>query len=163
MLFSTKFRVNWPLDSRDEFQYRFSRWRLWRHLEFPIGTIIAVSDLQIAPILRIKFWVNWPFSLGEEAQNTFFNGCHGSHLGYPVARKITIFDLQVVPILHTKLRVDWPFASGKEVQNIFSRWQPLQPSWISECYDFSGFWFVSHPDTSLQVSSMLSFRFRRRS
>ena len=31
------------------------------HLGFPIGTILAISDLQVTPVLPTKFGVNWPF------------------------------------------------------------------------------------------------------
>ena len=41
------------------------------HLGFPIGTILAVFDLQVTPILLSKFGVNWPFGSGEEAKNRF--------------------------------------------------------------------------------------------
>ena len=41
------------------------------HLGFPIGTILAIFDLQVTLILPSKFGVNWPFSSGEEAKNRF--------------------------------------------------------------------------------------------
>ena len=41
------------------------------HLGFQIGKILAIFDLQVAPILTTKFQVNWPFSTGEEGQNRF--------------------------------------------------------------------------------------------
>ena len=41
------------------------------HLGFPIGTILAIFDLQVTPMLPSKFGVNWPFSSGEEAKNRF--------------------------------------------------------------------------------------------
>ena len=42
------------------------------HLGFPIGTILAIFDLQFAPILPVKFRVNWPFRSREEIKkNTF--------------------------------------------------------------------------------------------
>ena len=37
-------------------------------LDFPIGTILAIFDLQITPMLPSKFQVNWPFGSGEEAK-----------------------------------------------------------------------------------------------
>ena len=39
------------------------------HLGFPIGTILAIFDLQVIPMLPAKFRVNWPFSSEEEAKN----------------------------------------------------------------------------------------------
>ena len=41
------------------------------HLEFPIGTILAIFDLHVNPMLLSKFGVNWPFGSGEEAKNRF--------------------------------------------------------------------------------------------
>ena len=41
------------------------------HLGFPIGTILAIFDLQVTPMLPSKFEVNWPFGSGEEAKNRF--------------------------------------------------------------------------------------------
>ena len=31
------------------------------HLGFPIGTILAIFDLQVTPMLSTKFQVSWPF------------------------------------------------------------------------------------------------------
>ena len=41
------------------------------HLGFPIGTILAISDLTVPLMLPTKFQVNWPFGSGEEAKNRF--------------------------------------------------------------------------------------------
>ena len=41
------------------------------HLGFPIGTILAIFDLQGTPMLPSKFGVNWPFGSGEEAKDRF--------------------------------------------------------------------------------------------
>ena len=38
------------------------------HLGYPIGTILAIFDLQVAPMSPTKFGVNWPFGAGEEAK-----------------------------------------------------------------------------------------------
>ena len=40
-------------------------------LGFPIGTILAIFDLKVTPMLPSKFGVNWPFGSGEEATNRF--------------------------------------------------------------------------------------------
>ena len=39
------------------------------HLGFPIGTILAIFDLQVTLMLPSKFGVNCLFSSGEEAKN----------------------------------------------------------------------------------------------
>ena len=54
----SKFGVNWPFGSGEEAKNRF-----------PIGTILAIFDLQVTPMLPSKFGVNWPFSSGAEAKN----------------------------------------------------------------------------------------------
>ena len=41
------------------------------HLGFPIGTIFAIFDLQVTPMLPSKFGGNWPYGSGEEAKNRF--------------------------------------------------------------------------------------------
>ena len=41
------------------------------HLGFPIGTILAIFDLQVILMVPSKFGVNWPFGSGEEAKNRF--------------------------------------------------------------------------------------------
>ena len=40
-------------------------------LGFTSGTILAIFDLRVTPMLPTKFRVNWPFSSGEEAKNRF--------------------------------------------------------------------------------------------
>ena len=66
----TMFDVNWLLGLGEEAKNRFSR-RLRSHLGFPIGTILAIFDLQVTPMLPSKFGLNWPFGSGEEAKNRF--------------------------------------------------------------------------------------------
>ena len=41
------------------------------HLGFPIGTIIAIFDLQVTPMLPTMFGVSWPLGSGEEAKKRF--------------------------------------------------------------------------------------------
>ena len=43
------------------------------HLGFPIGSILAIFDLQVTPMLPTcaKFQVKWPFGSEEEAKNRF--------------------------------------------------------------------------------------------
>ena len=40
-------------------------------LGFTIGTILAVFDLQVTPMLPTMFGVNWLLGLGEEVKNRF--------------------------------------------------------------------------------------------
>ena len=55
------------------------------HPGFPIGTILAIFDLQVTPMLPCKFGVNWSFGLGEEAKNRFSR--------FPIGTILAIFYL----------------------------------------------------------------------
>ena len=59
------------------------------HLEFLIGTISGIFELQV------KYQVNWPFGSGEEAKIDFQESGNGRHLRFPIGTIITICDLQV--------------------------------------------------------------------
>ena len=52
LMILTKFQVNWPFGSGEEAKNIFSIWPPWRHLGFPIETILAFFDL---PVLPTKF------------------------------------------------------------------------------------------------------------
>ena len=53
----TKFGVNWPFGSGEEAKNS-------GHLGFPIGTILAIFDLQVTPMLPTKYRVSWPRGVG---------------------------------------------------------------------------------------------------
>ena len=95
-------------------------------LGLPIGTIFAVFDLQVIPMLSTKFQVNWPFGSGESSKQIF-----------QIGKILAIFYLQITPMLPIKFRVNMLNSSGVEVQNRFSRWPKWGPYWISEQNDFS--------------------------
>ena len=38
------------------------------NLGFPIGTVLAILELQVTPMLPSKFGVNWPFGSGEKTK-----------------------------------------------------------------------------------------------
>ena len=68
----SKFGVNWPFGSGEEAKkIDFQDGCHGGHLEFPIGMILAIFDLQVTLILPSKFGVNWPFSSEEEAKKRF--------------------------------------------------------------------------------------------
>ena len=60
----TKFRVNWPFSSGEEAK-NFQDCCHGSHLGYPIGTILAIFDLQVTPMSPTKFGINWPFGAGE--------------------------------------------------------------------------------------------------
>ena len=82
---------------------QISRWPHCGHLAFLIGTILAIFDLPVTPMLP---------AYKIDSQD-------GGHLGFPLGTVIAIFDLQVTPKLPTQVRVNWPFDSGEEVKNRF--------------------------------------------
>ena len=128
------------------------------HLGFPIGTILAIFDLRVTPMLPNKFGVNWSFGSGEEAKNRFSRWPPWWPSWILTGTILAIFDLQVTPMFPSKFGVNWPFGSGEEAKNRFSRWQP---SWISDRNDFSYFLSTSHPNASYQVLSQLAQGCRR--
>ena len=65
-------------------------------LVFPVGRILTIADLQVAPILPSKFRVNWPF------RSEVKNGGSCGHLGLPILTILAIFNLQVTTILPNK-------------------------------------------------------------
>ena len=52
-------------------QNRFQDGSHGGHLGFSMGMILAISDLQLAPIHPTMCQVNWPFSSGGGARNIF--------------------------------------------------------------------------------------------
>ena len=66
----SRFGVNWPFGSGEEAKKDFQDGGHGGHLGFPIGTILAIFDLQVTPMLPSNFGVNWPFGSGE-AKNRF--------------------------------------------------------------------------------------------
>ena len=107
------------------------------HLEFPIVTILAIFDLQVALVFPSKVRVSWPFI----QENKFKIDSRWPPIRMIPIRMISaISDLQVnALILPTKFQVNWPFGSRKEVQNRFLRWRPWRPSWSLDLNDFRSF------------------------
>ena len=68
----SKFGVKWLFGSGEEAKNLiFQDGSHGGHLGFPIGTILAIFDLQVTLMLPSKFGVNWSFGSGEEAKNRF--------------------------------------------------------------------------------------------
>ena len=59
-----KFRVNWPFGQEKQRKIDFQDGCHGCHLEFPIGTILGMFDLQVTPMLPTKYPVNWPRDVG---------------------------------------------------------------------------------------------------
>ena len=80
-------------------------------LGLPIGTVLAIFDLEVTQMLPTKFQDNLPFGSGEEAKNRFHDR---GHFGFPITTILAIFYLQVTLMLPTKFQVKWPFNSVEE-------------------------------------------------
>ena len=65
------------------------------HLGFPIGTILAIFDLQVTPALPTKFGVNCLLIEEKKRKIDFQDG--GRYLGFPIGtiKILAVFDLQV--------------------------------------------------------------------
>ena len=83
------------------------------HLGFPIGTILAIFDLQIIPMLPTKLGVNWPFGSEKKPKIYFQDGGYGDHPGIPIGTILAIFALQVTLMLPTKYLVKWHRGVGR--------------------------------------------------
>ena len=113
------------------------------HLGFPIGTILAIFDLQVTLMLPSKILDSTGLSVQEKKRKIDFHD--GGHLGFPIGTILAIFDLQVTLIVPSKFGVNWPFGSGEEAKNRFSSWRPWRPSWISDRHDISYFLIYKSP------------------
>ena len=178
LMLPTKFRVNWPFASGEEAKNRFFlRWPPWRpswisnrdtfsygHLGFPIGTALAIFDLQVTPMVPTKFKVNKPFDSGEEAKNRFSRRPPWRTSWISDQKDFSDFFLiYKSPRCFLPSLVNWLLGLGEEAKNRFSRWPQWRPSWISDRHDSSYFRSTSQPHASYQVSSQLAFQCRRRS
>ena len=127
----TKFQVKWPFESGKDRKVDFQDGGYGNHLGFPIGTILAIFNLQVTPMLPTKFQVKWPFSVqGKKRKIDFQNGGHGGILRFPIEMILAIFDLS------TKFQVNWSFGSGREAKNRFSK---MAVSWTADQNEFSYF------------------------
>ena len=84
------------------------------HLGFPIGTILAIFDLQVTLMVPSKSGVNWPFGSGEEEKNRFSRWRPWRPPWISDRMILAIFDLQVTLMLPTKYQVNWPRGVGGE-------------------------------------------------
>ena len=119
---------------------------------------LVIFYLQVAPIFPTKFLVNWIFVSGDEGQNRFSR--------WSPSRPSWISDRNAfshfLPLPLYFLPNFELIGSGDVGQNRFSRRPQWRPFWISNGNDFSYFLSTSRPDTYYQVSSPLTFQFRRR-
>ena len=74
VMFPAKFQDSRTFGLGEEAKNRFSRPSLisdWNggHFEFPIGTILAIFDLQVTSMLPSELQIKWSFGSREEAKN----------------------------------------------------------------------------------------------
>ena len=113
-----------------------------------LGTILAIFDLRVTPMLPIKFQVNWPFGSGEEAKNRFSRWLPWRPSWISDWHDFSYFWSTSHPNVSYQVWVNWPFSAGDEAKYRFSRSRPWWSSGISDQNDFSYFWSTSHPDAS---------------
>ena len=77
------------------------------HLGFPIGTILAIFDLEVILLLQCKSQLNSPNGLGVEVKkNGFQDGGYGVNLGFLLGIILAIFHLKVNLLLHPKFQLN---------------------------------------------------------
>ena len=124
----------------------FQDGRRGRHLGFPIGTILAIFDLQIIMTLPIKFRVNWPFDSEDEGQNRFSRWAPWRPSWITDRNDFSFFFFFTYKLPRYFLPC---FETiGLSVQ------EKKRPGTILAVFDLQG------PDTSYQFSSQLAFCFR---
>ena len=106
-----KFQVNWPFSSKEEVQYRFSRWCFQLFLIYRPPPYLHWS---FESFCLLAFWVK-----KKNFEIHFQDGSRVIHLGFLTGRNLPIFDLQFTLMLPTKFPVNSPFGSGEKVQNRF--------------------------------------------
>ena len=121
------------------------------HLEFPIGSILAIFIYKSLQCFLPSFKSNG-LSVQEKKQKYFQDDGHGRHLGFPIGTILAIFDLQVTLVLPKQFQAHWPFGSGeerseREKKKRFSRWRP---SWDLNYFSYF----------DLQVTPMLPTKFQ---
>ena len=81
--------------------------------------ILAISDLQVTPILLTKFQVNWPFCSGEEVQNRFSRRQLWRPSWTLDRNDFSYFDLQVAAMLQPQFQINL-FHGLRVVENVKS-------------------------------------------
>ena len=90
----SKFGVNWPFGSGKEAKIDFQD-GCHGSLGFPIGTILAIFDLQVTPMLPTMFVESIGFWVQEKKRKIDFqDDCHGGHLGFLIGMILAVFDLR---------------------------------------------------------------------
>ena len=70
--FLSSFKTTVPMFQEKKQKIDFQDGSHGGQLAFPTGTILAISYLQVTPMLSTKFHVNSPLSSGEETKDSFY-------------------------------------------------------------------------------------------
>ena len=116
-------------------------------LGFTIGTILAIFDLRVTPMLPTKFRVNWPFSSGEEAKNRFSRWLPWRPSWISDWHDFSYFWSTSHPNVSYEVWSQLAFQCRRRKYR-FSSWRPWWPSGISDQNDLAIFDLPSHPDAS---------------
>ena len=152
------FQVNLLFVQERKFKIDFQDGSNSGHLGFPIGTILAIFDLQVSLILPTKFKANWPFSLGVDFRNRFSRWQPWRTSWISNQNNFSYFWSTSTPVLPIKFRVNWPFLQEKLKIDFQDGSNGGHLGFLIRTI-LAG----SCPDTSYQVSCWLAFAFRRRS
>ena len=86
-MLSSKFQVNWPFGSGEEVKNIFSRWGHGGNLGFPIRSILATFDVQVALMLPTKFRVNLSRGVGGDHNSSPWGmGTHSRAVTFKVSK-----------------------------------------------------------------------------
>ena len=91
------------------------------HLGFLIGTILAMFDLQVTPMLPTKFQVSWLFGSGEAAKNKFSRWRPLRPSWISDRNKFSYIWSTSHPDAPTKFQDNLPFDSGEEAKKLNSK------------------------------------------
>ena len=90
------------------------------HFGFLIGTILAIFDVQITPVLSTNFQVSGLSVQEKKGKIDFQDSRQSGHLGFLIETILAMFDLQVTPMLPIEYQVNWPLGSREEAKKRFS-------------------------------------------
>ena len=156
LMLPTKFTCHLAFWFRRRSLNRFSKWRIWQPFwisarnDFSYFLSITHSDT--------SFRANG-FSTEEKLKTDFQDGDCDGGLEFPIGTILALVKSSWYFL--PNFESIWHFGSGEKVYNRFSRWWPWRPFWIFNRNDFTYILSTSQPYNSYQVSSQLSFLFRR--
>ena len=104
-MLSTKFQVNWAFGSEEVRKIDFQNGSRGSHLGFPIGTILAIFDLQVTPSFksiglsvhekkrkhRLSRWPPWPSWIADRNDFIYFWSTSHPDASYQVSSQMGLW------------------------------------------------------------------------